>query len=157
MKTKDLLILCIWILPLVSMDGHITYEFNQEHLERIIRKVGGKEVCDSILANWSLYEKRLLVTMFQLDKWPTHCKDEPIPFAKGKEVHNDHFEVMVHGKKIAVSMNDFRVLAQLHRVPVFANYNEEISKFDDLHQHFATEDEVWEQLDRQLTRAKSSS
>lgn len=157
MKMRYFLILGLWISPLISMDEQISDEFNQEHIERIIRKVGGKEVCDSILASWSLYEKRLLVTMFQLDKWPTHCKGEPIPFAKGKEVHNDRFEVVIQGKKITISMNDFRVLAQLHRVPIFANYNEEISKFDDLHQHFATEDEIWEQLDRQLTRGNRSA
>ena len=49
---------------------------------------------------------------------------------------------------------DFKVLAELNRVPLFTSYHDEMRNFAKMREHFATEDETLEQLNRQLTRAK---
>lgn len=144
----------IWTASLFSMDEHIANELAQEGQEEIVKKLGGKEACNLILAQWSHYERRLLVTILNESQWPSHRKGESIPFARGKEVYQDRFLAMINKKEVKVHMQDFKILAELHRVPVFASYSEQMLKFAQFKEHFETEDEVWDQLDRQLTRGK---
>lgn len=153
-KYSCLLLLLCWIIPVASMDEFIGQELDFERDTQIIKKLGGKDICDKILAQWSSYEKRFLVTMLNEPKWPAHRIGASVSFAKCKEIYRDRFLVLVNNKQITVTMDDFKVLAELHHVPVFASYNAETLKFDDLRKHFDTEDEIWEQLDRQLNRGK---
>lgn len=141
-------------VPLISMDEFMGQELDLEHNTQIIKKLGGKDLCDKILAQWSSYEKRFLVTMLSEPKWPAHRIGAPVSFAKSKEIYKDRLVVLVNKKQIIVTMDDFKILAELHRVPVFESYNAETIKFDDLRNHFETEDEIWDQLDRQLNRGK---
>lgn len=127
--------------------------FSLSAMEEQVRKKLGSEVCQHVLAAWNLYEKRLLVTMLALKTWPALPKGEPIRFAQDKQVFKDRFYFKCGNKLQEISMADFKMVAQLDQVPVFTNYNAEVVKFDDFRQHFETEDEVWQQLDRQLTRS----
>lgn len=152
--TKLTIFLFFYAISLIAMDEYIADELAQERAQRIIARLGGKDICDKILAQWSSYEKRFLVTMLNESKWPAHRIGAPVFFAKNKEIYKDRLVVLVNKKQVTVPMDDFKVLAELHHVPVFESYIAETLKFDDLQKHFETEDEIWEQLDRQLNRGK---
>ena len=146
--------LCFWATPLACMDDQIKDELAQEQSAQIIKRLGGKTTCDKILAQWSEYEKRLLVTMLNEPKWPTYRIGAPMYFAKGKEVYKDRFTLSIDHQKLTVTLPDFKILAALFCVPVFASYQNEMRKFAHIREHFETEDEAWEQMDRQLNRGK---
>lgn len=117
---------------------------NSKHIQEI-----GPTLCQEIVNQWSSYEKRLLVTLFQQEKWPAHRKGAPIYFVGDKEVYPDRLTVVIQEKPITISMDDFKVLAGLDQIPGFKNYGAEIMRIDNLREQCATEKEVWEQLDLQ--------
>lgn len=150
---------CIWIMPIFAMDEYSADEVEQDQRKHMIQRLGHK-FCEKILAQWSPYEKRLLVTMFQqVEEWPTvrvaqsKQKETVVFFAHGKELYKDHFKITIDKKQVTVLMDDFKILAELHRVNGFESYDKEMSKFFKLRAHFATEDETWEQMNRQIMRA----
>lgn len=150
----NFLMLCFWTMPLISMYEQIADQLEQEQSEQIIKKLGGKRVCDKILAQWSHYEKQLLVTILNEPQWPSHRIGAPVFFAKGKEVYKDRFTVSLENQLHIVALADFKILAELPQIPVFASYHAEMLKFAQFREHFETEDETWEQLDRQLNRGQ---
>lgn len=152
--TKLALLLFCWVVSLNSMAEYIANELAQESKDQVVKKLGGKDRCDTILAQWSQYEKQLLATALHEPTWPS-IRGHSIPFAKSKEIYRDCIITMIEGKKIRIEMQDFAVLAELHNLPTFADYSEEMLKFANLHEnHFEKEDDVWEQLNRLLTRGK---
>lgn len=139
---------------IIAMGEYIANEFDQEQSEAIIQRLGGKKRCEKILAQWNEYEKRLLVTVLKESKWPSHRVGGPLYFAKQKEIYPKHFLAYIDNQQVKVLLDDFKVVAELHNVPLLDTYEDEMRKFNYFREHFDTEDETWLQMDRQLNIGK---
>lgn len=153
-KVGYILGLCFWAMPLVCMLEQMIDDLDLGDAEQIIKKMGGQTFCDKLLAQWSEYEKRLLVTVLNEPKWPSHRFGGPLYFSRSKEVYKDRIISSIESQKVIISIADFKILAELKHVPLLDSYHDQMVQFTNLREHFETEDETWEQLNRQLTRAK---
>lgn len=136
---------------LVAMNPGTDDITHQTELTHSIQKLGGTELCNQIVAQWSSYEKRILATVLAEPKWPSHRVGGPLYFAKKKEVYPDHFLAVVRNKQIRIPLADFNLLVGLHLIPKFESYELQMRLFAHVREHFDTEDEAWDQMDRQLT------
>lgn len=125
-----------------------------EHKELAIERLGGEKRCEKIVEQWSTYEKRLLATVLAEPKWPSHRVGGPLYFAKQKEIYPDRFLAFIGNEQITVLLNDFKVLVQLHHVPKFDSYEKQMCIFAHMREHFDTEDQTWDHMERQLSRCR---
>lgn len=120
-----------------------------------VREELGDDFCNKLLQAWTPYERKVLATILTQKPWPSARKGGPIYFAHDKEARPESVSQVLDNKKVSITMEDFVALTELHEVPKFENYSKEILKFDDLRHTFASDDEIWEKLNWQLTKENS--